>query len=47
MGKWIIKWYKEGRYTPEKFKLYVRCGWVTPEQYKELTGIEYTEEPQA
>ena len=42
-----MKWYKEGRYTNESFKLYVRCGWITPEQYKELTGVEYTEESQA
>lgn len=47
MGKWVIKWYKEGHYADENFKLFVRCGWVTPEQYKEVTGVEYTEEPLA
>ena len=47
MGKWVIKWYKEGRYTNDNFKLFVRCGWVTSEQYKEVTGVEYTEEPLA
>ncbi|RIL72719.1 XkdX family protein [Staphylococcus devriesei] len=47
MAKWVIKYYKAGLYTNENMKTFVRCNWITSVQYKELTGTEYTEEPQA
>ncbi len=37
--------YDAGVYTNEKFKLFVKVKWITPEQYKECTGIDY--QPQA
>lgn len=46
MGKWVIKFYKEGLYDNDKMKIFVKCDWITADQYKELTGIDY-EQPQA
>lgn len=47
MDKWVIKYFNKGLYSNEQMKVFVECKWLTPEQYKELTKIEYTEEPQA
>ncbi|WOZ17586.1 hypothetical protein [Staphylococcus phage vB_SauM-T-SE-G1] len=38
-----IRYYKEGLYTNEQFKLFVRRGHVTPEEYQEITGVLYEE----
>lgn len=35
--------YSLGVYTNEKFKVFVRAEWITPEQYKEITVVEYQE----
>ena len=33
-----------GLYTNEQFALFVKRGFVTPEEYLELTGVEYNPE---
>ncbi|REI04077.1 XkdX family protein [Staphylococcus felis] len=33
--------YDEGLYTNDQFKLFVRVKWITAEQFKEITGVEY------
>lgn len=33
-----------GLYTNEQFALFVKRGFVTPEEYLELTGVEYDQE---
>lgn len=33
-----------GYYTNEQFALFVKRGFVTPEEYLELTGVEYDPE---
>ena len=35
------KYYKLGYFTNEQFALFVKRGFVTPEEYLELTGVEY------
>lgn len=37
-----IRYYKRGYYTDEQFALFVVNGYVTPEEFKELTGREYS-----
>lgn len=44
MGEIGIRYYKLGFYTNEQFALFVKTGYVTPEKYKELTGVEYNPE---
>lgn len=36
-----IRYYKMGLYNEEQFALFVKRGFVTPEEYLELTGVEY------
>ena len=43
MGKAVIRYYKQGRYTDEDMKIFVMVNWITKEQYEELTGIKYVE----
>lgn len=38
-----IRYYKNGLYTAEQFKIFVRRGYVTPEEYQEITGVLYEE----
>ncbi|MCO4347524.1 XkdX family protein [Staphylococcus agnetis] len=33
--------YKEKLYTNEQFKIFVVCKWITAEDYKDITGVEY------
>lgn len=37
----IKKYYDMGKYTDEQMKIFVKAEWITEEQYKEITGIEY------
>lgn len=39
----IKKYYDAGhpRYTDEGIKVFVSAGMITPEEYKEITGIDY------
>lgn len=39
-----VKYYNMGYYTNEQFALFVKRGFVTPEEYLELTGVEYNPE---
>ncbi|REI04081.1 XkdX family protein [Staphylococcus felis] len=38
-----IKYYKMGLYTEKQFALFVKRGFVTEEEFKELTKMEYDE----
>ncbi|HBB6316508.1 TPA: XkdX family protein [Escherichia coli] len=38
-----IKYYKMGLYTEKQFALFVKCGFVTEGEFKELTGQNYQE----
>lgn len=37
----IKKYYDQGRYTNEQVKVFLQANWITAEQYKEITGIDY------
>lgn len=39
-----IRYYKMGLYNEEQFALFVKRGYVTPEEYKEMTGVDYDPE---
>lgn len=39
-----IRYYKAGLYSNEQFAMFVKRGYVTPEEYLEITGVEYNEE---
>lgn len=41
MADMVIDFYKQGLYTVENMKLFVQVQWLTAEQYKEATGIDY------
>lgn len=38
----LKKYYDMGIYTDENMKVFVACGWITTEEYKEITGKQYT-----
>ncbi|MED1642259.1 XkdX family protein [Brevibacillus agri] len=40
----IKKWYTmfPDLYSAESIKVFVVAGYITPQQYKEITGIDYT-----
>ncbi|NHM75422.1 MULTISPECIES: XkdX family protein [Staphylococcus] len=33
--------YDENLYTNDQFKIFVVCKWITAEEYKTITGVEY------
>lgn len=37
----IKKYYDEGRYTDEQVKIFVIVKWITPAEYKTITGKTY------
>ncbi|MEH6940764.1 XkdX family protein [Bacillus sp. JJ722] len=39
----IKEYYELGFYNNENMKLFVKVKYITAEQYKEITGIEYVE----
>ena len=39
-----IRYYKMGLYNEEQFALFVKRGFVTEKEFKELTGVEYDPE---
>lgn len=41
MADLVIQFYNQGFYDAEKMKLFVKVGWLTSEQYKETTGVDY------
>ena len=38
----VKNYYNAGYYDKEKLKVFVQKGKITAEQYKEITGIEYS-----
>ena len=34
----LKRYYDMGIYTDENMKVFVACGWITPEEYKQITG---------
>ncbi|UVI31220.1 XkdX family protein [Paenibacillus spongiae] len=38
----IKRFYDAGRYTKADVAVFVVAGWITPEQYQEITGDVYT-----
>ena len=43
MADLVIQFYNEGFYDVEKMKLFVKVGWLTSEQYQEVTGSDYVQ----
>ena len=43
--KQVKRFYDEGkpRYDNEGVKVFVKAGYITAEQYQEITGVDYTE----
>ncbi len=39
----IKKYYKKGFYTKEQVAMFVEKGVITPEQYEEIIGEQYSE----
>ncbi|MEC1778394.1 XkdX family protein [Schinkia azotoformans] len=37
----IKRYYDMGKYTLDQMKVFVQAGWITPEQYTEITGEPY------
>lgn len=37
----VKRYYDMGKYSDEQVKVFVKAGWITEEQYKEITGEEY------
>ena len=44
MRKIGIYYYQKGYQTNEQFALFVKRGFVTPEEYKDMTGVDYDPE---
>ena len=38
----VLKYYKANLWTKKQVGDAVKKGWITPEQYKEITGEDYT-----
>ena len=43
MADLVIQFCNEGFYDAEKMKLFVKVGWLTSEQYQEVTGSDYVQ----
>lgn len=41
MKNTITRYFKEGIYTEEQVKIFVKANWITEEEYLEITGIKY------
>lgn len=41
MAEMVIQFFKQGFYSIDDMKLFVQVQWITAEQYKEITGIDY------
>ncbi|MED3792314.1 XkdX family protein [Niallia alba] len=40
--QWISDYYAKGFYTNERMKVFVVSAWITSEEYKEITGVDYS-----
>lgn len=38
----IKRYYDMGKYTNEQVKVFVQAGWITEEQYFEITNVPYS-----
>ncbi|MNT01068.1 hypothetical protein D3C72_1355200 [compost metagenome] len=43
--KMVKNYYDKGYYTPENVGAFVKANKITPEQYQQITGMEYAEVP--
>ena len=43
MADYIKEYYGLGLFTNDDMKLFVKVGWLTSEQYKEVTGSDYVQ----
>lgn len=41
MADAVIQFFNMGFYTAEDMKLFVQVQWITADQYKETTGVDY------
>lgn len=41
MAEMVIQFFKQGLYNADDMKLFVQVQWITAEQYKGTTGIDY------
>lgn len=41
MAEMVIQFFNMGFYNADDMKLFVQVQWITKEQYKETTGIDY------
>lgn len=41
MAEMVIQFFNTGLYNAEDMKLFVQVQWITAEQYKETTGMDY------
>ena len=41
MADVVIQFFNQGFYSAEDMKLFMQVQWITAEQYKETTGIDY------
>lgn len=39
----VKRFYDKGIYTSENVAMFVKSGKITPEQYKKITGIDYSD----
>lgn len=44
MAEMVIQFFNMGFYNAEGMKLFVEVQWITADQYKETTGIEYVKD---
>lgn len=41
MADMVIQFFKQGFYNSEDMKLFVQVQWITADQYKSTTGVDY------
>lgn len=39
----IKEYFDDGLYTVEQVKVFVKARWITEEEYKKITGVDYVE----
>ncbi|EST12035.1 XkdX family protein [Sporolactobacillus laevolacticus] len=39
---WITNYYQKGYYTNDQMKVFVIAGWITADDYKMITGQDYS-----
>ena len=42
MGALVKKYYAMGLYTVDNLKVFVKAAYITPDEFKELCGKDYT-----